>query len=176
MHVRVCVDCGEEYRPEIAVCADCGGALQDRYEHGGGTPLPSGPPAEPAGDPSAAFSELLVFDDDATRLVEAADRLVEQGIACRVRPNRSIERIPADDGDPERDAAAAARHGYWLCVRTEDLEASLAALGLPAPAQVEAATASGAARPCPACDTTVPPGAVECPGCGLVVGDGPAAS
>ena len=32
MHVRVCVECGEEYRPEIAVCADCGGALEDRRD------------------------------------------------------------------------------------------------------------------------------------------------
>ena len=31
-HVRVCRDCGEEYRPEIVRCADCGGELEDRYE------------------------------------------------------------------------------------------------------------------------------------------------
>jgi hypothetical protein len=29
MHVRVCRDCGEEYRPDILVCADCGGVLED---------------------------------------------------------------------------------------------------------------------------------------------------
>ena len=174
MHVRVCVDCGEEYRPEIAVCADCGGQLQDRYALEHVTPVPIGPAgagAATAADPNAAFRELLLFDEDATRLVEGADRLVEQGIACRVRPNASIERVPASDGDPEREAAAAARHGYWLCVRTEDLDAALAALGLPPPGGAEEVTAGREARPCPACETTVAAGEVECPGCGLVVGD-----
>jgi hypothetical protein len=170
----VCVDCGEEYRPEIAVCADCGGQLEDRYalEHG---TAPSGGPAAAAAaaaaDPGATFSELLVFDEAATRLVEAADRLVEQGIACRVRPDASIERAPAGDGDPDRDARAAARHGYWLCVRTEDLDAALAALGLPKPGAAGHVTADGAARACPACEAPVPAGVVECPGCGLAVGD-----
>ena len=31
-HVRVCRECGEEYRPEIVRCADCGGELEDRYD------------------------------------------------------------------------------------------------------------------------------------------------
>jgi hypothetical protein len=113
-----------------------------------------------------------LFDENATNLVEPADRLVEQDIACRVRPNASIARVPADGGDPDRDEAAAARRGYWLCVRAEDLHAALAALGLPPSG--EPAPVGGEARPCPACETTVAAGAVECPDCGLAVGDGPA--
>ena len=31
-HVRVCRECGEEYRPEVVRCADCGGELEDRFE------------------------------------------------------------------------------------------------------------------------------------------------
>ena len=31
-HVRVCRDCGEEYRPEVVRCADCGGVLEYRFE------------------------------------------------------------------------------------------------------------------------------------------------
>ena len=39
MHVRVCVECGEEYRPEVAQCADCGGDLEDRHLGEGGLPM-----------------------------------------------------------------------------------------------------------------------------------------
>jgi hypothetical protein len=28
--VRVCRECGEEYRPDVLVCADCGGELETR--------------------------------------------------------------------------------------------------------------------------------------------------
>ena len=41
MNFRVCGDCGAEYRPEIAVCSDCGGALEDRYEDESGESLTS---------------------------------------------------------------------------------------------------------------------------------------
>src|SRR5262245_7715889 len=51
MHVRVCRDCGEEYRPEIARCADCGGELLDRYEGEEGAPVGGEPP--PAGETPA---------------------------------------------------------------------------------------------------------------------------
>src|SRR5262249_45059506 len=30
MHGRACRECGEEYRPEILLCTDCGGTLEDR--------------------------------------------------------------------------------------------------------------------------------------------------
>ena len=40
-HVRVCRECGEEYRPEIVRCADCGGELEDRYEGEGARPSPT---------------------------------------------------------------------------------------------------------------------------------------
>ena len=32
VHIRVCRECGEEYRPHIVSCADCGGELEDVYE------------------------------------------------------------------------------------------------------------------------------------------------
>src|SRR4029079_9217687 len=33
MHVRICPECDEEYRPEIVTCVDCGATLEDRYEN-----------------------------------------------------------------------------------------------------------------------------------------------
>ena len=43
-HVRVCRECGEEYRPEVVRCADCGGELEDRFE---GEGAESPPPRRP---------------------------------------------------------------------------------------------------------------------------------
>jgi hypothetical protein len=172
MHVRICVDCGEEYRPEIAVCADCGGALQDRYEHDGQVAVPEPSVVAPS-DPSEEFSQTLLFDENATRLVEPADTLVAQGIACRIRQNQAVQRGPSAEGDAQRDAAAA-RVGYWLCVRPEDAPAALVSLGLPPPGTAEEHAASAAeSRPCPACGGLVARREVECPDCGLMVGDEP---
>src|SRR5688572_13890145 len=49
MHVRVCPRCGEEYRPEIVACADCGTVLVDADDEAPGPP-PAAAPAEPAED------------------------------------------------------------------------------------------------------------------------------
>jgi hypothetical protein len=173
VHFRICVDCGEEYRPEIAVCADCGGALQDRYEHEGQAAAPE-PSVEAPSDPSEEFTQTLLFDENATRLVEPADTLVAQGIACRIRQNQAVRRAPSAAGDAQRDAAAA-RVGYWLCVRPEDVAAALVSLGLPPPGTAEEAQAASAAesRPCPACGGVVAGREVECPDCGLMLGDEP---
>ena len=50
-HVRVCRECGEEYRPEIVRCADCGGELEDHYD-GQGVASPA-PPDGGGGEPSS---------------------------------------------------------------------------------------------------------------------------
>lgn len=146
MHVRVCVECGEEYRPEIVACADCGGRLEDRYDDGDRTVAPA---AEGAGSPShpeAEFTETVLRGEKVTDLTPEADLLVEGGIPFRLRP--------APEG------------GYRLLVPAAERDRALAALGL-------LADGSPRSADCPACGTTVPAAADECPECGLAVGDEP---
>src|SRR5258707_13851921 len=73
VHVRICRDCGEEYRPEIAVCADCGGALEDRWgdEDAATVRRPAGPAAPEAPDRSG-FRPIFVTSQ-ATILVPPAE-------------------------------------------------------------------------------------------------------
>jgi hypothetical protein len=156
MHVRVCVECGEEYRPEIAVCADCGGALEDRHDDAA---LPEAPASAPGAhvDPDAeGFTDSVLAADAVSGLTAAADRLAADGIGFRIRPA----------GRRGRDGELAA--GYRLLVAPEDREDALGALGLLAPER------SGEdARQCPACEAAIPAGAIECPECGLAAGDDP---
>jgi uncharacterized OB-fold protein len=146
MHVRVCVECGEEYRPEIAVCADCGGRLEDRQDDGERTVLSATPPDESAPGREAEFTETLFHAKTATDLTEEADRLVEAGIEVRLR--------------------AAPEGGFRLLVTAPDLDRALALLGL-------LADGSERSGDCPACGTKLPAAAVECPECGLAAGDEP---
>lgn len=149
MHVRVCVECGEEYRPEIVVCVDCGGQLEDRHDDGDRTVvLPAAEPADTSPQPDAEFTESVLHAEKVTDLTGEADRLVEAGIAFRLRPARGA--------------------GYRLLVTAPDRDRALAALGL-----LVHDGASGAERSCPACDTRLPAGAVECAECGLAAGDEP---
>ena len=149
MHVRVCVECGEEYRPDIVACADCGGQLEDRHEDGDRTVV-----AQPAGSapgPDAAFTETVSQAKAATDLTADADSLIEAGLEVRVRP------VPEG--------------GYRLLVTAPDLERALSILGLLA--EEGAPSAEGTAQSCPACGVAVRPGVVECPECGLGLGDAP---
>lgn len=148
MHVKVCVDCGEEYRPDIAVCADCGGRLEVRSadaEQASAAPAATGAP-EP--HPDAALTEGILFSERATDLRSEADRLVEAGIDFILR--------------------AATPAGYRLLVTAEDRERALSVLGLLA----DVATRTDV-RSCPACGSAVSMDTAECPECGLNVGDEP---
>ena len=148
MHVRVCVECGEEYRPEITACADCGGRLEDRHDDVDRSAVPATEPPEMGPEPDAEFTETIFHADLATALTAEADRLVEAGIAFRLRPARSA--------------------GYELLVTGPDRDHALEALGLLADEG-----AQDAERSCPACGAAVQPGVVDCPECGLTVGDEP---
>ena len=163
MHVRVCVDCNEEYRPEVARCADCGGALEDRHDDeptdGGST---FAPPAADSDRP-LADAHPLATSADARELVPLADRLLEAGLEFRIfsrevageeRPRGFELRV----ADPDRSAAlqaVAALVGpdsgvtllvLWASPATDDAQTELR---------------------CPACETPVRASATECPECGL---------
>jgi hypothetical protein len=151
MHVRVCVDCGEEYRPEILVCADCGGALEDRFEEEN-APARALPEPRPVSGPRRTVYSAT----DAAEIEPLARLLGEAGIPFEVR---------------------GAINAFDLIVQEAELERALLAVRHLLP--IEDADTAGAFDPergyarCPACDADLAPGSVACPECGLVVGAGP---
>ncbi len=148
MHVRVCVDCGEEYRPDIEACADCGGRLEDRHDGTPGSSADREAGLEDEESPEGDFTDSVLHAEKATDLTKSADQLVESGIPFRLRP--------------------ASGSGYRLLVTAKERDRALAALGLLADASADPGEGP---RACPACETPVEAGAVECPECGLTVGD-----
>ena len=190
MHVRVCGDCGEEYRPEIAVCADCGGVLEDRYEAELDERQPSLPPpqAPEREDAELVGYRALYVTGHAATLVPLAERLREAAIAFRLHQTpkgaapEAQRRYPRTtrggtgwevDEDPSARAAT-----FSLLVRDEDAGRAMRELapllgGIDEPDRlhaVESEFEAGAYRRCPACRTELPAGAAECPECGLGLG------
>jgi Double zinc ribbon len=164
-HVRVCRECGEEYRPEIVRCADCGGELEDVYEDAG-RPSPPPPPREPVAPPPDLSNHRVLFESArAADLVPFAERLREADL-----PFRLAERVPAGEGAPVL---------YRLLVHDDDARAALDLLGPLLAPDVDGEAASAletsyeAGRgyvQCPACGTRQISGAAECPECGLALG------
>ena len=147
MHVRVCRDCGEEYRPEIAVCADCGGVLTDSDAQ---ESSPRAPESErlPLPDLSGYCS---VFQTREPRdLRAAAEALGDAGLAFNVVESRA-------QNEDRRSILS-------IHVREEDASSALRALApLHGPEAVAYAERPENDSSCPACETTVPAGAPECP-------------
>ena len=147
MTVRVCVECGEEYRPGIAVCADCGGALEDRDENAVASGGAGGASGDDVGDADEeVLTASVLHAERASLLTGAADRLAAEKVAFLIRPG-------------------AHNVGYDLRVADDDRERALDILGLRG--------VEGRAGECPACSTPLVADAVECPECGLTVGDEP---
>ena len=164
-HVRVCRECGEEYRPEIVRCADCGGELEDVFEDEGTptlAPAPNVPEAPDLRDHRAVFETARARD-----LVPLAERLREADVSFHL-----AEKAPAGEGTPVL---------FQLLVPESRVKAALEALApLLAPhAERESVHAletsyesgRGYVR-CPACGSDQPIGAAECPECGLALGSG----
>ena len=156
MHVRVCRDCGEEYRPEILVCADCGGALEAVTDSGAQESGPRAPESERVPPPDLSGYRSVFQTREPRDLRAAAEALGEAGLAFNVVESRAQ--------NEERRSI--------LSIHVRDEDAS-AALRLLAPLHGPEAAAY-AERPdndsaCPACEAPVPAGAPECPECGLVL-------
>lgn len=168
-HVRVCRECGEEYRPGIAVCADCGGELEDRLldEHGR---LVEGTAAAEEASHETTSHRVVFVSPRATELVPLAEALREAGLAYRL-----AEQPPVAEGAPVR---------YALLVEEEKAAEALRTLGphlVPEEHEAEAHALETRFAPgrgyveCPACGARQPEGAAECPECGLGLGGGSAA-
>jgi len=144
MHVRVCRECGEEYRPEVVVCSDCGGALEDHYE---GLEAAANLPAEMTPAEFATGPLVPVASAPSAAEIEPLGRRLGQaGIRFAVRGSFQL---------------------FELLVAADEQEPALAVLeagGEGSSAPLEALSV------CPACGTALRASAVECPECGLGLG------
>ena len=165
-HVRVCRECGEEYRPEIVRCADCGGELEDRYDGEGEESLAHPAPEEAAAAELAGYRVLFVTPR-AADLVPLAERLRDTHVDYRL-----AEQPAAAEGAPPR---------YALLVQDADAAGALGTLAdLVAPHEDAADVHAVETRfdpgrgyvQCPACGAEAAPGAAECADCGLGLAGG----
>ena len=150
MLVRVCRDCGEEFQPEVAVCSDCGGVLETRDDEEGSVaasaterPRFGGfvPEARPGGIPAGYVA--VASAPNAVEVEPLAERLSEAGIPF---------------------ALNASTQAFSILVPEADVEKALAALGMTPAEPGDTPTA------CPACGAGIREGVVECPDCGLGLG------
>jgi uncharacterized OB-fold protein len=172
MNYRVCRDCGEEFRPEVARCSDCGGELGDVYEDETGRVIGApetyagAPETSAAPPPDLADFRPIFVGTQAAALVPLAQRLEEAEV-----PFHLVQEL----ADPERGTAR-----YGLLVREVDrargLQALAALLGAEGEGRLSAVethfTEGERYARCPACDAVIAAGAAECPECGLVVAGG----
>ena len=164
--VRVCSDCGEEYRADAVVCVDCGGALLDRTLDDEGNPLPVETGEAPAPPPAATLERRIVFvTARVAEVVPLAEALREAAIEYHL-----AEQPASVEGAPPRYAllvdeaeAGAALRALAPLIAPEESQADMQALE----ARFEAGRGYVA---CPACGAAQPPGAVECAACGLTLG------
>ncbi len=152
VHVRVCRDCGEEYRPEAVRCADCGGALEDRFEGEEAATAPAAERSEEVASELVGY-RVLFLTPRAADLVPMAERLREGRIDYRL-----AEQPGAGEGAPPR---------YALLVRDADAAVALSALAdLVAPHEDAAGFHAVETR------FDGERGYVECPACGAADGAG----
>jgi len=164
-HVRVCRECGEEYRPQVVRCADCGGELEDHYEGEGEERVAHPAPEEGAAELTG--HRVLFVTPRAADLVPLAERLRDRRVEYRL-----AEQPAPAEGAPPR---------YALLVRDADAAGALAVLAdIVAPHEdatgVDAVeTRFDPARgyvQCPACGAEAATGAAECVECGLGLAGG----
>src|SRR5688500_12437243 len=145
MQIRVCRDCGEEYRLDAAVseCSDCGGPIETRTESGS----VEGGPANAAVTPSASTGPYrrLYAAGRAAELEPLAERLGRARLPFNVRTGRHGFELWIPVGETER---ARELLPEWLAATTDD--------------NSEALPEGGPVR-CPACEAEVPAGSVDCP-------------
>ncbi|HXB55341.1 MAG TPA: hypothetical protein VN461_11190 [Vicinamibacteria bacterium] len=170
---KVCRRCGEEYRPEIERCADCGGELEARYDDGHGGVIPArppnsdhaptgGPPPEASSDRPPQGESIIYSGRAAADLKPVAERLIEVEIPFRFVCQRSTAQ-----SDLARFALAVSNENraHAFRVIAPLLDADPEAL---AAVEREFDTEGGYLR-CPACGQTLNGGATKCPACALAL-------
>src|SRR5258708_5349791 len=170
---KVCRRCGEEYRPEIERCTDCGGELEARYDDGQGGVMPARPPAaDPAasvGQPTEASSDRLTQGEStiysgraAADLKPLAERLIEVQI-----PFRFVCHRPTAPTDPGRFELAVGNDNRARAFKVIAplLDADPEALG----AVERAFDVEGGYHRCPACGQPLDSRAAQCPACAFAL-------
>jgi hypothetical protein len=160
MHVRVCPDCGEEFRPEIVNCSDCGALLQDRLED------------DETGESMTVVPEAGIPGGEGPSVVEIERRSLYTSNKIReVRP--LAERLGSAS---LRFWVESAGDSWTVLVSEADEEQGRAILnelfGMGHSSAAAFDAESGYAA-CPACGQALEPRATECPECGLAVGGAP---
>ncbi len=151
-YIRYCPQCGEEYRPHIVRCVECGGALKDRLaDDEWRVPRQTEQPAvEEEALPPGDYKKVAVVHPSTAGLL--MEQFNNAGIPIRVE---------------------ADHHGLRLSARREDMPAAMTILEQqevlprqPDPGERAVAAEGG---PCPACGAEVEAKSSECPGCSLVL-------
>jgi RNA polymerase subunit RPABC4/transcription elongation factor Spt4 len=170
---KVCRRCGEEYRPEIERCVDCGGELEARYDdgHGGVTPArpratnhaaTAGESAEESADRLTQGESTIYSGSAPADLKPLAERLIEVEI-----PFRFVCHRPTAPTHPARFELLVSNdnRAHAFKVVAPLLDADPEALV----AVERAFHAEGGYRSCPACGQPLDSGAAKCPACALAL-------
>ncbi|HEV7671066.1 MAG TPA: zinc ribbon domain-containing protein [Thermoanaerobaculia bacterium] len=171
MLIRYCARCRSEFQMQVLECLDCGGPTDIRddevpFEYPEADLLPRRQAPEDDED------EDEEDDEDGPQEPEPAIPLDAEVVMVRAASYDWILDLAdalAPREIPVRIQKSAAGETYGLFVRVEDAEAAaaidrevyLASLREEIPELREGA--------CPACGTDLPPGAAECPECGLIL-------
>lgn len=151
---KVCTACGAEYGADAVMCVDCGGSLEFRTKDGS--------------------DALLLPEEEATFLVRADNFGYLQTLAGELGRNgiRSLVIFVA----PETGSCGRPPvYGLYVsdadAPRAKEIDRVRWLEGAPAEAATFTYKEQELKGVCPACETKLPEGAVECPECGLVVGE-----
>jgi hypothetical protein len=168
--VRHCAQCDTDYRPHVAVCAECGGPLQERLEGATDALETAAPPPSPAEHLPPGEYQTLYYSYNAADLTALAARLTRRGIPFR------LETIAEDRGRrlPTSRFELAVRDAERQSAREE----LLYLLGPEAPSDAARSLdrdfdPETGYRRCPGCSTDLSQGQGVCPECGLVLGGDP---
>ncbi len=171
-HVRWCPQCDEEFRPDIARCSDCGGALVERQLDASGNLV------HPVED-GATSSETAVtaLPADVTELTHARTtqefRAMGDALDAAAVAFHAVF-VP----DPPGAARNVLGGRFVIAVHADDRANAIAALrpqlGIEAvegdALAVERYDAAAGYTACPACGTQLAAGAQACAECGLMLG------
>jgi uncharacterized OB-fold protein len=147
---RICPECGTEYLPEIARCADCGAALLTVEE------LERAREEKERLMAAAVPNEYSIREGDLNWMQELYAVLIDSGIPCSVRSDAACKkggsskcRLVVSAGDVER--AQERIEEYFMEMHPE----------------IRASREMASQGRCPACGSPVGDGDRDCPDCGL---------
>lgn len=167
MLIRYCPRCRSEFQMKVLECLDCGGPTEVRddelpFEYPEADLAPRRPapepdeegdedgPAEPEPEIAPDAEVVIVRSAAYDWILDLADALGRREIPVRIKKSPTGEQFGLFVRVEDAEAAAAI-----------DREVYLAGLGEELPEMREGT--------CPACGAEVPPGAEECPDCGLLL-------